>query len=70
MNLTESEKSSITQMEQGSILNFNDEIRSNYQYDVEKPTENEYRVSKFALVICLGVEYFETPEEVINYIEK
>ncbi|MCM3109962.1 hypothetical protein [Lederbergia lenta] len=69
MILTEHEKSIISQMKQDDFIRFDDEARGRYQYEVEKPSKKEYRVSKFA-IMCLGVEYFETPEEVINYIEK
>ena len=70
MKLTESEKVSIEQMQQFDVLNFDDEKRSDFQFKVEKPTDSEFHVAKFALMICLKSDYFETPTEVINFIEK
>jgi hypothetical protein len=68
--LTNEEKKSIANMETGQLPNkFEDESRSNYQFEVEKPSSNEYRVSKFA-IMCLSVEYFSNADEVINHIEK
>ncbi|GIN86956.1 hypothetical protein J6TS2_33420 [Heyndrickxia sporothermodurans] len=70
MILTNEEKKSIANMESGQLpIIFDAEVRSNYQYEVEKPSNNEWRVLKFA-IMCLAVEYFNTPEEVINYIER
>jgi len=70
MILTEREKNLIIKLDQdGETLKFDDETRSNYQYEVEKPSPKEYRVSKWA-IMCLAVEYFETPEDVIKFIEK
>lgn len=68
MLLTKNEKKLISEMEQDDILEFADYDRSNYQYEVELPRKNEYRVSKYA-IMCLAVEYFKTPDEVIIYIE-
>lgn len=70
MILTEKEKASIANMEVGQLpIELDDEKRSNYQYEVERPSRTEYRVSKFA-IMCLSVRYFNTPEEVINYIKR
>jgi hypothetical protein len=70
MILTEREKSLIIVLDQdGESLKFDDETRGSYQYEVEKPSPKEYRVSKWA-IFCLSVEYFTTPEEVIRFIEK
>ena len=69
MILTEREKDIITQMKQDDFLKFDDENKSVYQYEVEKPAQNEYRVSKFA-IMCLDVQYFSSHEDVIKYIER
>ena len=69
MILTEHEKDMITNMKQDDFIRFDDKDKSLYQYEVEKPSQNEYRVSKFA-IMCLAVEYFESPEDVIKYIER
>ncbi|RKJ74843.1 hypothetical protein D7X33_19115 [Butyricicoccus sp. 1XD8-22] len=69
MILTNEEKKSIANMNTGQLpIKFDDEIRSNYQYEVEKPSDNEWRVSKFA-IMCLAVDYFTTAEEVYKFIE-
>lgn len=67
MILTNKEKQSIKNMEIGQLpIRFDDE-NSNYQYEVEKLSKNEWRVSKFA-IMCLAVEYFSTEEEVYKFI--
>lgn len=69
MILTKEEKLAISTMDSGQLpIVIDDELRSNYQYEIEKPSESEWRVSKFA-IICLAVEYFSTPEEVYKFIK-
>ena len=69
MQLTQVEKNSIYHMEQGDVLKFEGNGKSNYQFEVEKLSEAEYRVSKLALFMCLDSDFFITPDEVINAIE-
>lgn len=70
MRLTDKEKSAVlTLREDDQMIKFDDESRSMYQFEVEKVSNKEYRVSKNA-IICLKVEYFGKPEDVIDFIEK
>lgn len=70
MVLTSEEKQDIAKMDSGQLpIKIDDEVRSNYQYEIEKPSRSEWRVSKFA-IMCLAVEYFSSPEEVYKFIEK
>lgn len=39
------------------------------RYEVHRVTELEYKVGVYALMICLDVDYVQSPEEVISYIE-
>lgn len=69
MLLTEEEKTSIIQMKHTDYkLTFDDETRGVYQFEIEKVSSKEYRVSKLA-IMCLDVKYFSKPEEVIGYIQ-
>ncbi|WP_172369554.1 hypothetical protein [Sporosarcina jiandibaonis] len=49
-------------------MKFDDEDRGVYQFEIDKPSQSEYHVAKCA-IWCLAVEYFETPEKVVSYIE-
>lgn len=68
MILTNKEKLIIANLEQLDTIKLDDPDRSNYQYEIEKPSRNEWRVSKLA-TICLAVEYFSSAEEIYNFIE-
>lgn len=39
------------------------------RYEVHRVTELEYKVGVYALMICLDLDYLQSPEEVIRYIE-
>ncbi|MCE5168324.1 hypothetical protein LQV63_03210 [Paenibacillus profundus] len=39
------------------------------RYEVNRVTEKEYKVGKYALMICLVSDYVESAEEVISFIE-
>jgi hypothetical protein len=70
MLLTNSEKNAISNMEPGQLpIVLDDEQRGNYQYEVEKPSSSEWRVSKYA-IMCLAVEYFSNAEDVYKFIER
>lgn len=40
------------------------------RFEVQRVSGCEYKVSIFALMICLGVDYLKSPQEVIQYIER
>lgn len=69
MTLTEAEKTQIAAMQTEDVIELEDYTRSNYQYKVERLTTKEYRVSKFA-VMCLNTEFFSSPADVVDYIER
>ncbi|WP_100651045.1 hypothetical protein [Bacillus cereus] len=69
MILTDKEKLAIANLKFDESIEFNDESKSNYRYEIEKINDTEYRVSKHA-VLCLKLEYFSESEDVINFIEK
>lgn len=70
MRLTDKEKSAVlTLREDDPMIKFDDDTRSMYQFEVEKVSRKEYRVSKNA-IICLKVEYFAKAEDAIEFIEK
>lgn len=39
------------------------------RYEIHRVTELEYKVGIYALMICLQVDYLQSPEEVIRFIE-
>jgi len=39
------------------------------QYEVHRVTPLEYKVCVYALMICLKLDYLQSPEEVIRFIE-
>ncbi|MBG9774468.1 hypothetical protein O0555_18225 [Brevibacillus laterosporus] len=68
MILTDEEKDDITLLKTDDEVKFDDESRSVYQFEVEKVSTSEWRVTKNA-IMCLKVEYFSKPIDVINFIE-
>ncbi|WP_216633994.1 hypothetical protein [Paenibacillus alvei] len=40
------------------------------RYEVHRVTEGEYKVGKYALMICLKMDYVSSTEEVISFIER
>lgn len=40
------------------------------RYEVHRVSHLEYKVGVYALMICLYVEYFESSEDVIRFIEE
>lgn len=39
------------------------------RYEVHRVSDLEYKVGVYALMICLDVDYVESPDEVIRFIE-
>lgn len=39
------------------------------RYEVHRVSDLEYKVGVYALMICLDVDYVQSPEEVIRFIE-
>lgn len=39
------------------------------RYEVHRVSHFEYKVGVYALMICLDVDYFDSPDEVIRFIE-
>lgn len=39
------------------------------RYEVHRVTDLEYKVGVYALMICLDVDYVQSPAEVISFIE-
>lgn len=39
------------------------------RYEVHRVTDSEYKVGVYALMICLDVDYVQSPTEVIRFIE-
>lgn len=70
MKLTKNEKRSILNMNVEDTIIIDDYNRSNYQYEVQRLTENEYCVSKMALCICVASEHFFNAHDVIEYIDR
>ena len=68
MILTDEEKTAITNLKTDDEIKFFDDNRSVYQFEVQKVSTNEWRVSQNA-IMCLKLEYFSNPKDVINFIE-
>ncbi|AQT87067.1 hypothetical protein ERICIV_04650 (plasmid) [Paenibacillus larvae subsp. larvae] len=39
------------------------------RYEIHRITDHDYEVSVYALMICLDLDYVQSPEEVIRFIE-
>lgn len=44
-------------------------VSEDKRYEIHRVTELEYKVGVYALMICLDVDYLQSPEEVIHFIE-
>lgn len=39
------------------------------RYEIHRVTDLEYKVAVYALMICLHLDYVQSPEEVIHFVE-
>lgn len=71
MRLTESQKKTVMQLPVDENVTFGG-VASDYthRYEIHRVTAGEYKVAKFALMICLDVEYVSSPAEVISFCER
>lgn len=71
MRLSDTQKMTIKQLPIDESVTYGG-VASDYthRYEIKRVTDREYKVAKFALMICLDVEYVSTPEEVIEFCEK
>nr|WP_244965921.1 hypothetical protein [Paenibacillus alvei] len=65
------EKETIRQMNVGDNVTFGGVAVGMMidRYEVHRVTQGEYKVGKFALMICLDMDYVSSTEEVISFIE-
>lgn len=64
------QKETIRQMDVGDNVTFGGGAAGmNDRYEVHRVTKGEYKVGKYALMICLKMDYVSSTEEVISFIE-
>lgn len=70
MILSDVQKKTIAILAEGDSVTFGGiTMGENLRYEVQRVTSSEYKVGVFALMLCLNVDYMETTNEVIQYIE-
>ncbi|BFH18369.1 hypothetical protein WJ0W_007181 [Paenibacillus melissococcoides] len=70
MILNDVQKKTIRLMDVGDSVTFGGVAAGmDDRYEVHRVTEKEYKVGKYALMICLDSDYVFSPDEVISFIE-
>ncbi|EJW14371.1 hypothetical protein M5X02_01705 [Paenibacillus alvei] len=70
MILNDVQKETIRQMDVGDNVTFGGVAAGmDDRYEVHRVTEGEFKVGKYALMICLDMDYVSSTEEVISFIE-
>lgn len=70
MILNDVQKKTIRLMDVGDRVTFGGVAAGmDDRYEVTRLTEKEFKVGKYALMICLDVDHVGSPEEVISFIE-
>lgn len=70
MILNDVQKETIRLMDVGDSVTFGGVAAGmDDRYEVHRVTAQEFKVGKYALMICLDADYVESAEEVISFIE-